>query len=260
MAYNTLLLEIADGIALLKVNRPQAMNALNQEVLLELLAAFQELEKDENVRVIVLTGEGKAFVAGADIKEMVSLTAQEARRFSKLGHTVMVETMGSIGKPIIAVVNGFALGGGMELALACDFIYASDDAKFGQPEINLGIIPGFAGTQRLARLIGKAQAKELIYTGQMIGAQEAKELGIVNKVFPAGDLLAAAKKAASTIASKGAWSLRLAKSAIEAGYDLDIKSGCQIEGDSFGLCFSHPDQKEGMTAFLEKRKPAFISK
>ena len=259
MAYNTLLLEIANNIALLKVNRTQAMNALNQEVLLELLAAFQSLEKDENVRVIILTGEGKAFVAGADIKEMVSLTAQEARRFSKIGHTVM-ETMGSIGKPIIAAVNGFALGGGMELALACDFIYASDDAKFGQPEINLGIIPGFGGTQRLARLIGKAQARELIYTGQMIGAQEAKELGIVNKVFPAGDLLAAAQKAAATIASKGAWTLRLAKSAVEAGVDLDIKSGCQIEGDSFGLCFSHPDQKEGMTAFLEKRKPAFTSK
>jgi len=259
MAYNTLLLEIVNNVALLKVNRPQALNALNQEVLFELLAAFQSLEKDDNVRVIILTGEGKAFVAGADIKEMVSLTAQEARRFSKMGHTLM-ETMGNIGKPIIAVVNGFALGGGMELALACDFIYASDDAKFGQPEINLGIIPGFGGTQRLARLIGKAQAKELIYTGQMIGAQEAKELGIVNKVFPAGDLLAAAQKAASTIASKGAWTLRLAKSAIEAGFDLDIKSGCQIEGDSFGLCFSHPDQKEGMTAFLEKRKPAFTSK
>ena len=259
MAYNTLLLEIANSIALLKVNRPQAMNALNQEVLLELLAAFQELEKDVNVRTIVLTGEGKAFVAGADIKEMLSLTAQEARSFSKIGHKLM-ETMGSIGKPIIAAVNGFALGGGMELALACDFIYASDDAKFGQPEINLGIIPGFGGTQRLARLIGKAQAKELIYTGQLIGAQEAKELGIVNKVFPAGALLAEAQKAASTIASKGAWTLRLAKSAIEAGFDLDIKSGCQIEGDSFGLCFSNPDQKEGMTAFLEKRKPAFTSK
>jgi len=259
MAYNTLLLEIAEGVALLKVNRPQAMNALNQEVLLELLAAFQSLEKDENVRVIILTGEGKAFVAGADIKEMVSLPAQEARRFSKTGHSVM-ETMGSIGKPIIAAVNGFALGGGMELALACDFIYASDDAKFGQPEINLGIIPGFGGTQRLARLIGKAQAKELIYTGKMIGAQEAKELGIVNKVFPVGDLLGAAKKAAANIASKGAWTLRLAKSAIEVGYDLDIKGGCQIEGDSFGLCFSHPDQREGMTAFLEKRKPGFTSK
>lgn len=256
MAYNTLLLEIANSIALLKVNRHQAMNALNQEVLLELLAVFQELEKDVNVRAIILTGEGKAFVAGADIKEMLSMTAQEARRFSKIGHTLM-ETMGSIGKPIIAAINGFALGGGMELALACDFIFASDDAKFGQPEINLGIIPGFGGTQRLARLIGKAQAKELIYTGQMIGAQEAKELGIVNKVFPAGALLAEAQKAASMIASKGAWTLRLAKSAIEGGYDLDIKSGCQIEGDSFGLCFSHPDQKEGMTAFLEKRKPAF---
>ena len=259
MAYNTLLLEIVDGLALLKVNRPQAMNALNQEVLLELLAAFQELEKDENVRVIILTGEGKAFVAGADIKGMVSMTAQEARRFSEMGRTV-TEAMESIGKPIIAAVNGFALGGGTELALACDFVYASEDAKFGQPEINLGIIPGFGGTQRLARLIGKAKAKELIYTGQMISAQEAKELGIVNKTFPAEDILAAAKKAGSAIASKGAWTLRLAKSSIETGYALDLKSGCQIEGDSFSLCFSDPDQKEGMTAFLEKRKPAFTSK
>ena len=259
MAYNTLLLEIAERIALLKVNRPKAMNALNQEVLLELLAAFQELEKDENVRVIILSGEGKAFVAGADIKAMVSMTSQEARRFSKLGHMVMVEMMGSIGKPIIAAVNGFALGGGMELSLACDFIFASADAKFGQPEINLGVIPGFGGTQRLARLIGKSLAKELIYTGQMIGAQEAKELGIVNKVFPPEDLLAETKKLALTIASKGAWSLRLAKSAIETGYDIDLKSGCSVEGDSFGLCFSHPDQKEGMSAFLEKRKPAFNS-
>ncbi|HPD60532.1 MAG TPA: enoyl-CoA hydratase-related protein [Thermodesulfobacteriota bacterium] len=259
MAYNTLLLEISDGIALLKINRPEVMNALNREVLLELSTAFQELETDENVKVVIVTGQGKAFVAGADIKWMVSLTPQEARRFSKLGHMVMVETMGNIGKPIIAAVNGFALGGGLELALACDFIYASDDAKFGQPEINLGIIPGFGGTQRLARLIGKALAKELIYTGQMIGAQEAKLLGIVNKVFPAVDLLAETKKVALSIASKGAWSLRLAKSAIETGYDIDLKSGCSIEGDSFGLCFSHPDQKEGMTAFLEKRKPTFIS-
>jgi enoyl-CoA hydratase len=258
MAYNTLLLEIANSIALLKVNRPQKLNALNQEVLLELLSAFQELEKDENVRVIILSGEGKAFVAGADIKEMLGFTAQEGRRFSKIGHTLM-ETMGNIGKPVIAAVNGFALGGGMELALACDFIFASDDARFGQPEINLGIIPGFGGTQRLARLIGKGHAKELIYTGQMIGAQEAKELGIINKVFPAEDLLAAAKKTASTIVSKGAWAVRLAKSAVEAGYDLDLKTACQIEADSFGLCFSHPDQKEGVTAFLEKRKPAFTS-
>ena len=165
--------------------------------------------------------------------------------------------MGSIGKPIIAAVNGFALGGGMELALACDFIYASD-IQFGRPR-SLGIIPGFGGTQRLARLIGKAQAKELIYTGQMIGAQEAKELGIVNKVFPAVIFLPR-QKSGFYDRFKRSWTLRLAKSAIEAGYDLDIKGGCQIEGDSFGLCFSHPDQKEGMTAFLEKRKPAFTSK
>jgi enoyl-CoA hydratase len=259
MAYNTLLLEIADGIALLKVNRPQALNSLNPEVLLDLLGAFQELEKNDNVKVIILTGEGKAFVAGADLKAMVSMTPQEARKFSKTGHAGM-EAMESLGKPLIAAVNGFALGGGTELALACDFIYASEDAKFGQPEINLGLIPGFGGTQRLSRRIGKAQAKELMFTGQMIGAQEAKELGLVNKIFPAGDLLAAAKKTAFIIASKSAWTVRLVKSAIEGGYDLDMKNGCQIEGDSFALCFAHPDQKEGITAFLEKRKPAFTSK
>ena len=260
MGYNTLLLEVEAGIALLKVNRPQAMNALNEEVFLELLTVFQTLEQDESVRVVILTGEGRAFVAGADIKALLSMPPEEARRASKLGHKVMMETMGSFGKPIIAAVNGFALGGGLELALACDFVYASEEAKFGLPEINLGIIPGYGGTQRLAKLIGKSQAKELIYTGQMISAQEAKELGIINKVFPAGELLAAAKKTASLIASKGAWSVRLAKSAIEAGCDLDLKSGCQIEADCFGLCFSHPDQKEGMTAFLEKRKPTFTSK
>jgi enoyl-CoA hydratase len=253
------LLEIAEGIAWVKVNRPQALNALNPEVLLDLLAAFQELEKNDDVKVIILTGEGKAFVAGADLKAMVSMTSQDARRFSKIGHAV-IETMGSIGKPVIAAVNGFALGGGTELALACDFIYASEEAKFGQPEINLGLIPGFGGTQNLARRIGKAQAKELMLTGRMINAQEAKELGLVNKVLPAGDLLAEAKKTADAIASKGAWTVRLIKTAIEAGYDLDMKTGCQIEADSFALCFAHPDQKEGITAFLEKRKPAFTSK
>lgn len=259
MAYNTIWLEVIDKIALLKINRPQVMNALNREVLEELLSAFQKLESDENVRVIIITGEGKAFVAGADIKAMVNMTPQEARSFSRLGHQVM-STIENLGKPTIAAVNGFALGGGMELALACDFIYAAEEAKFGQPEINLSIIPGFGGTQRLSRLVGKPQAKELIYTGQMISAQEAKALGIVNKIFPAADLIPETKKVAATIVTKGAWALRLAKSAIDTGYDLDLKNACELESDSFSLCFSHPDQKEGMNAFLEKRKPVFTSK
>lgn len=259
MGYNNLLLAVEKGVALLKVNRPQALNALNQEVLLELISAFQELDKDTNVRVIILSGEGKAFVAGADIKEMVDMSPQEARIFSETAHKLM-ELMENLGKPLIAAVNGFALGGGMELAMACDFIFASEDAKFGQPEINLGIIPGFGGTQRLSRLIGKARAKELIFSGQMFSAKDAKEQGIINKVFPSGEVLTEAKKAASNIASKGALSLRLAKEAINTGYDLALASGCHIERDSFALCFSHSDQKEGMGAFLEKRKPAFTSR
>lgn len=260
MAYATLLLEVADdGIAILKVNRREAMNALNPQVVIELIAAFKEIEQNENVRVVIFTGDGKAFISGADIKAMSVFTPQEARVFSKNGHT-LTELMESIGKPIICAVNGYALGGGTELALACDFIYASEKAKFGLPEINLGIFPGFGGTQRMSRLIGKCQAKELMYTGRMITAQEAKELGIVNKVVPAEDLLEEAKKTASLIASKGAWSLRLAKSAIETGYDLAMANANQNEGEAFALCFSHPDQKEGMTAFIEKRKPNFTSK
>lgn len=259
MGYENVLLEIEEGVALVKVNRPTALNSLNQAVLLDLIAAFSDLAQDDTVRAIIVTGAGKAFVAGADIKEMLPLSPAEIREFSATGHRLM-DNMANLGKPIIAAVNGFALGGGMELAMACDFIYAADNAKFGQPEISLGIIPGFGGTQRLARLIGKARAKELVFSGDIIGAGEAQELGIVNKVFPAEELLAKTRRAAQAIASKGALSLRLAKSAIDSGYNADLKTGCIIERDSFALCFSHPDQKEGMTAFLEKRKPTFTSK
>lgn len=259
MSYENLLLEVEAGIAVLKVNRPKALNSLNQEVLEDLIKAFQDLEKDEQVRVIVLSGEGKAFVAGADIKAMLDMSADAARKFSATGQALMA-MMERLGKPIIAAVNGFALGGGMELALACDFIFASEGAKFGQPEINLGIIPGFGGTQRLPRLIGKAQAKELIFTGGMINAHEAKALGIVNRVCSDDELMAEAKKVAAQIASKGAWTLRLAKAAVNTGFDVDLASGCLIECDSFALCFAHPDQKEGMSAFLEKRTPSFTSK
>lgn len=258
MDYKNLLLEIEEGVALLKVNRPPALNALNTDVLLELISAFQELDNNEKVRVIILSGEGKAFVAGADIKEMLPMNPVEARKHSETGHTLM-NLMEKVEKPIIAAVKGFALGGGMELAMACDFIFASENAKFGQPEINLGLIPGFGGTQRLARLIGKARAKELIFTGGMISAQEAKELGIVNRIFSPEELLTEVKKVAALIASKGALSLRLVKSAIDAGYNVGLKNGCAMERDSFALCFSHPDQKEGMNAFLEKRKPTFTS-
>ncbi|MBW1679305.1 MAG: enoyl-CoA hydratase/isomerase family protein, partial [Deltaproteobacteria bacterium] len=203
MDYRNILLEIDEGVAFIKINRPKALNALNQELLLELIAAFQGLDKDENIRVVILSGEGKAFVAGADLKEMMNMSSPEARRFSETGQALM-EIMGNSGKPIIAAVDGFALGGGMELAMACDFIFASDKAKFGQPEINLGLIPGFGGTQRLSRLVGKSRAKELIFTGEMISGQEAKELGIVNKVFPTEELFNEVRKVAAGIASKGA--------------------------------------------------------
>ena len=259
MDYKNVVIEREGAVAVLKVNRPQALNALNQETLQDLIAAFSELDQDPAVRVIILTGEGKAFVAGADIKEMVPYTAAEARKFSETGHVLMA-AMEKLEKPIIAAVNGFALGGGMELALACDFILASEKAQFGQPEINLGIIPGFGGTQRLSRLVGRAQAKELIYTGDMIGAQAAKDLGIVNKVFPAAVLLDETKKVAAKISGKGALTLRLAKSTINLGFNVDLEVGCAFERDAFALCFSHEDQKEGMNAFLEKRKPTFTSK
>ncbi len=259
MEYRNILVEKEEGIALIKINRPKALNAINREVLNELINVFQELGEDESIKVIILSGEGKAFVAGADIKEMINMSPTEARKFSETGHTLM-GIMEKLGKPIIAAVNGFALGGGMEIAMACDFILASENAKLGQPEINLGVIPGFGGTQRLSRLVGKARAKELIFTGEMISAQEAKELGIVNKVFPSEEFLTEVKKVAAQIASKGALSLSLAKTAIDSGYNVDLASGCRIEQDLFGLCFSHSDQKEGMSAFLEKRKPKFTSK
>ncbi len=259
MEYRNILVEKEEGIALIKINRPKALNAINREVLNELINVFQELGEDESIKVIILSGEGKAFVAGADIKEMINMSPTEARKFSETGHNLM-GIMEKLGKPIIAAVNGFALGGGMEIAMACDFILASENAKLGQPEINLGVIPGFGGTQRLSRLVGKARAKELIFTGEMISAQEAKELGIVNKVFPSEEFLTEVKKVAAQIASKGALSLSLAKTAIDSGYNVDLASGCRIEQDLFGLCFSHSDQKEGMSAFLEKRKPKFTSK
>jgi len=259
MEYKNILVEKEEGIALIKINRPKALNAINREVLNELINVFQELGEDESIKVIILSGEGKAFVAGADIKEMINMSPTEARKFSETGHNLM-GIMEKLGKPIIAAVNGFALGGGMEIAMACDFILASENAKLGQPEINLGVIPGFGGTQRLSRLVGKARAKELIFTGEMISAQEAKELGIVNKVFPSEEFLTEVKKVAAQIASKGALSLSLAKTAIDSGYNVDLASGCRIEQDLFALCFSHSDQKEGMSAFLEKRKPKFTSK
>jgi len=252
-----LLIEKNQGIALVKINRPQALNALNPEVLGELQCLFTGLSSDAAVRVIILTGSGeKAFVAGADITAMKTMGALEAKKFCDLGHETM-QLIENCPKPVIAAVNGFALGGGLELALACDFIYAAENAKLGLPEVNLGIFPGFGGTQRLSRLIGKNKAKELIFSARMLSAQEALSWGIVNKVVAAPELLAETRKVAETLLTKGPLAIRLAKQAINEGADLDIQSGLNLERGIFPMIFATADQKEGVTAFLEKRAANF---
>jgi len=257
MAYESIIFQKQGSVGVIKFNRPKALKAINPQLVAETNQALDEIEKDLSIRVVVLTGEGdKAFIAGADISYMVNLPPLGARRWSQEGHDLGFR-IENFPLPVIACVNGFALGGGVEMAMACDFIYASENAKFGQPEINLGIIPGFGGTQRLSRLVGKAMAKELCMTGGMISAQEAKAIGLVNKVFPADKLWEETLKTAGLIASKGKVSLRSVKQCIHRGYDADLRCGCQMETDHFGLCMSSVDAKEGMSAFLEKRKAAF---
>ncbi|MBL7213200.1 MAG: enoyl-CoA hydratase/isomerase family protein [Desulfobacteraceae bacterium] len=257
MSYENIIFEIEGDVAVIRFNRPKALNAINPGVLEEVGDALDKIEADSGVRVLVLTGEGeKAFVAGADIAYMVKLSPLEGREFSRGGHELLFR-LENLPIPVIACVNGFALGGGTEIAMACDFIYASENAKFGQPEINLGVIPGFGGTQRLSRLVGKAMAKELCMTGMMISAQEAKEIGLVNRVFPHDKLWEETLKTANLMAGKGKVSLRAAKRCIDRGFDVDLTSGCYMEADAFALCKASPDANEGMSAFLEKRKPEF---
>lgn len=257
MSYENIIFTREDGVAVIKFNRPKALNAINPDLLREFNAALTEIEEDASVKVLVLTGEGeKAFVAGADISHMVNLNPIQAREFSRAGQDTFFR-IERLPIPVIACVNGFALGGGSEIAMSCDFIYAGEKAKFGQPEITLGIIPGFGGTQRLSRLVGKPMAKELCFTGAIIGAAEAKEIGMANRVFPDDTLWDETMKVAKKIATMGKVSLKAAKDCIERGYDVDVKDGCFMESDAFGLCMSSPDGKEGMSAFLEKRKPDF---
>jgi len=257
MEFQNLLLEKCDGIATVTVNRPKALNALNEETLQELLCCFAGLESDPAVRAVILTGAGeKAFVAGADIAGMREMDAVAARKFALLGQKVM-NAIEHLPKPVIAAVGGFALGGGCELALACDIRLASDNARFGQPEVNLGVIPGFAGTQRLPRLIGKGRAKELLFTGDMIDAAEAFRLGLVNRVVPRAELLGAARELAAKIAGKGAIAIALCKDAVDNGLEMESDKACRYEADQFALCFATADQKEGMAAFLEKRPASF---
>lgn len=260
MEYQSLLLEISDKIATLTINRPQSLNALNSEVLRELECAFYELERDAAVQVVILTGAGeKAFVAGADIKEMVEFNACQGHAFARQGQQAML-SMEKMTKPVIAAVNGFALGGGFELALACDFIYASDKAKFGFPEVTLGVIPGFGGTQNLPRLIGKSRANELIFTGKMIDAQKALSWGMVNELCPAGELLATVRTAALAITKVGPLAVGYAKDAIVNGLNMSKEDGIRYEASLFGVLYASADLKEGMGAFVEKRKAIFSGK
>lgn len=260
MEFKNLLIETAESVATLTINSPRTMNALNSELLGELECALYALDLDDGVKAVVLTGAGeKAFVAGADIKEMSSMNAHEGHRFGLMGQRVML-LIGRMRKPVIAAVNGYALGGGLELALACDFIYASEKARLGFPEVTLGIMPGFGGTQNLARLIGANRAKELIYTGRMITADRALAWGIVNEVFTADELLAKANETAVAIAGVGTLGVAYAKDAISNGLNMTREDGFRYEASLFGVLFATDDQKEGMGAFVEKRKAGFKGK
>lgn len=260
MEFKNLLIETVDGVATLTVNRPQSLNALNSEVLSELACALYELEYDANVRVVVLTGAGeKAFVAGADIKEMAAMSSFEGHQFALKGQRVML-AMEKMKTPVIAAVNGFALGGGLELALGANFIYASAKAKLGFPEVTLGIMPGFGGTQNLARLIGPNRANEMIFTGRMITADKALAWGIVNEVFPPEELLTKARETAAAIAQTGLLGVAYAKDAIANGLNMTKEDGFRYEASLFGVLFATEDQKEGMGAFVEKRKAEFKGK
>jgi len=257
MAYETLLVTIANRVATVTVNRPDKLNALNARAKEELLALFTALRDDPSVAVVVLTGAGeKSFVAGTDIAELTALDAVTGREFAAGGQRVF-DAIEGLGKPVIAAVNGYALGGGCELALACHIRIASEKARFGQPEVNLGIIPGYGGTQRLARLIGRGRALEMILTGAPVDAAEALRIGLVNKVVPHAELSARSQLMAEVIAGMGARAIALAMEAVNAADQTTLREGLAREAELFGVCCGTEDFREGTTAFLEKRKPAF---
>lgn len=257
MNYENLLVDVSERIATVTFNRPKTLNALNPATVRELGAAMENLSARRDVGVVLLTGAGeKAFIAGADISVMKGFTALEAFDFSLLGQRILafIEAMS---QPVIGVINGYALGGGCEVAMACDLLIAADTARFGQPEVNLGIIPGYGGTQRLPRLVGRNLAKEMVLTGEMISAQRAYEIGLVNKVVPAAELMGAAREIAKKILSRGPVAVRTAKMAMNRGLDLDLANACAFEASLFAAGFSTADKEEGIAAFLEKREAKF---
>lgn len=259
MTYKNITVEKKDNIATITMNRPQVLNALDKETITELFTAVQQLEADPDVHVAILTGKDKAFIAGADIKQMQTMDPLEAKQFAIHGHQLL-HFIEQSRIPYIAAVNGYALGGGCEVMMACDLIIASTTAKIGQPEINLGIHPGFGGTQRLPRLVGSLKAKELLLTGEPIDAAEAQRIGLVNKVVDPEKLMEETEKIAKKIMIKSGVQTRFIKELVAKGTNIDLPSACALEIFSFSASFSTQDQKEGMTAFLEKRKPQFKGK
>ena len=252
--------EAADSIGTLTIDRPKSLNALNPDTLREILRCLRDVRREGEVRALIVTGAGeKAFVAGADIAEMSKMTVVQAKEMARLGQR-STSALEDLPIPVIAAVNGFALGGGMELVMACDLAIASEKARFGQPEINLGIIPGFGGTQRLARRVGAPRARQMIYGGDMIDAETARQWGLVNRVVKPEDLLAEARKLAATLATKPPVALAQAKLVIQHGLDLDLENGLRLEAEAFAVTFSSEDRTEGMAAFLEKRPAKFTGR
>jgi enoyl-CoA hydratase len=255
MSFETLIVETSEGVSLIRLNRPEALNALNSQLMGELIAALDAAAADDAVRCVVLTGSDRAFAAGADIKEMSDKSY--AQMFKENFFAAAGERMAAFQKPVIAAVAGYALGGGCELAMLCDFIIASDTAKFGQPEINLGVAPGIGGTQRLTRFVGKAKAMDMILTARMMDAAEAERAGLVSRVVPLAELMPTAMEAARKIAGLSPLAVMMNKELVEAAYETPLSQGVKLERRLFHSLFAFEDQKEGMAAFIEKRKPDF---
>ena len=260
MDFKLIIYEKSEGIATITLNRPEALNAFSKEVVEEILQALEDIRRDENVRVVILTGAGeKAFSAGADIKAMIGINPLKARELSLMGEKLCV-SFENLEKPVIAALNGYALGGGMEVAMSCDIRIASENVRMGQTEINIGLIPGWGGTQRLTRLVGRGKAKELVFTGRMIDARTAEQLGIVNMIVPADKFRETVRQFALELAAKAPVALKIAKALIDKGADIGLESALALEREGFGVVASTEDLQEGVKAFTEKRKPAFKGK
>jgi len=258
--YQYIIYEKSEGVATITLNRPDALNAWSKELAQEFLGAMNDARSDEAVKAVIITGAGdKAFSAGADIKAMKGMTALKARELSNMGYKIC-NAIETIEKPVIAAINGYALGGGMEVSMACDFRIASDKARMGQTEVNIGLIPGWGGTQRLTRLVGKARAKELVYIGKIINADTAHQWGLVNMIVPAPELMTAARQFAQELANKAPVAVKVAKALIEKGAEIDLESALALEREGFGVVASSEDLQEGVSAFTEKRKPGWKGK